>query len=99
MADTAAGADLADDGQNDVLRRDPRLQLPVDRDRHGLGTTLRQRLRRQHMLHFAGADAEGQRAERAVGRGVAVAADDRHPRQRQTLLGTDDVDDPLPGIG
>ena len=64
-----------------------------------LGRTCGRRLRRQHVLDFARADAEGQRAEGAVGRGVAVAADDRHSRQRQSLLRTDDVDDPLPGIG
>ena len=36
-----------------------------------LAGSLQQRLRRQHMLDLAGADAEGQRAEGAVGRGVA----------------------------
>src|SRR5688500_19311089 len=30
--------------------------------------------------------------------GVAVAADDRHTRLRETLLGTDDVNDSLTGI-
>src|SRR6185437_15943179 len=41
------------------------------------------------------ADAVSERAERAVGRGVSVAADDRRPRQGEALLGADDVDDPL----
>ena len=36
-----------------------------------------------------------QRAERAMGRGVAVAADDGRTRQREALLGTDDMDDAL----
>ena len=53
-------------------------------------------LRRQHVRHLAGADAERQRAERAVRAGVAVAADDGHARLRQPQLGADDVHDPLP---
>src|SRR4051794_22105845 len=50
------------------------------------------------MLHFTGAYAEGQCTKGAVGRGVAVPADDGHTGQRQSLLGTNDVDDPLLGI-
>ena len=45
-----------------------------------------------------GADAVGERAERAMGRGVAVAADDRRARQGEALLRPDDVDDALPLI-
>src|SRR5207245_4488381 len=47
------------------------------------------------MLHFAGADAECQRSERAVSGGVAVAADYGEARLRQTQLRTDDVHDAL----
>ena len=47
------------------------------------------------MLHFAGADAEGQRAECTVRGGVAVAADHGHAGLGETELGTDDVDDAL----
>ena len=47
------------------------------------------------MLDLGGADAVGQRAEGAVRRGVAVAADDGRARQREALLGADDVDDAL----
>ena len=50
------------------------------------------------MLDLARADAEGEGTERPVRRRVAVAADDRHPRQRAALLGADDVDDPLAGV-
>ena len=50
------------------------------------------------MLHLRGADAVRERAEGAVGRGVAVAADDRHARQREALLRPDDVDDALPVV-
>jgi hypothetical protein len=47
------------------------------------------------VLDLGGADAEGERAERAVRRGVAVAADDGHPRLGEPELRPDDVDDPL----
>ena len=48
------------------------------------------------MLDLGGADAVGERAERAVGRGMAVAAHERRAGQREALLGADDVDDALP---
>ena len=47
------------------------------------------------MLDLGGADAVRQRAECAMGRGVAVAADDRGARQGEALLGADDVDNAL----
>ena len=47
------------------------------------------------MLDLRRADPERERAERAVRRGVAVAADDRHPRLREPELGADHVDDSL----
>ena len=50
------------------------------------------------MLDLGGADAVRQRAEGAVGRGVAVTADNRGARQRETLLGADHVDDALTAI-
>jgi hypothetical protein len=56
---------------------------------------LDQRLRRQHVLDFRRADAVGECAEGAVGRGVAIAADKGRARQREALLGPDDVDDAL----
>ena len=87
-----------DDGEDDVLRRDAGRQLAVDGDRHLLRAVLRQRLRGQHVLDLAGADAERQRAEGAVGRGVAVAADDRHARLGQPQLRADDVHDALVAV-
>ena len=98
MADAAAGAELADDRQDDVLGRDAGGQFAVDLDGHPLRPRLGERLGGQHVLDLARADAERQRPERAVGGGVAVAAHDRHPRQRASLLGTDDVDDALAGV-
>ena len=47
------------------------------------------------MLDFRGADAVGERAEGAVRRRVAVAADDGGAGQSEALLGADDVDDAL----
>ncbi len=51
------------------------------------------------MLDLGGADAVGEGAEGAVGRSVAVAADDRHARQGESLFRPDDVDDALPHVG
>jgi hypothetical protein len=48
------------------------------------------------VLDLGRADAEGQRAEGAMRRGVAVAADDGHARQGEALLRPDDVHDALP---
>ena len=89
-------ADLADDGEDDVLGGDARRQRAVDLDAHVLGLGLDQRLGREHMLDLGGADAVRERAEGAVGRGVAVAADDRRAGQSEALLRADDVDDALP---
>ena len=50
------------------------------------------------MLNLRGADAVGQRAERPMGCGVAVAAHNGHARQGPALLGADDMHDPLPDI-
>jgi hypothetical protein len=47
------------------------------------------------MLDLAGADPEGERAERTMRRGVAVAADQRRAGQREAELGPDDMHDPL----
>ena len=95
VAGAAVGGDLADEVQDQVLGRDAAAELAVDAQLQRLGLRLQQRLRGQHVLDFAGADAEGQRAERAVRGGVAVAADDRHARLRVAQLGADDVDDAL----
>ena len=50
------------------------------------------------MLDLRRADAERQRAQRAMRRGMAVAADDRRARQRQAEFRPDDVHDALPHI-
>ena len=57
------------------------------------GLALQDALGREDMAHLGGADAEGQRPESPVGAGVAVAADNRAPRTRQSQFRTDDVHD------
>ena len=79
----------------EVLGGDARRQRALDRDGHRLGPGQRQGLRGQDVLDLAGADAERQRAEGAMRRGVRVAADDRHARLGQAELRADDVDDAL----
>ena len=80
------------------LAVEPAGNSPSTRDRHRLRPHLRQRLRGEHMLDFAGADPERQRAERAVGRGVASRRRRSSCRAASALLGTDHVDDALPRI-
>ena len=98
VALAAAGAGLGDDGEDDVLGRDAVGQLAVDGDRHRLRPVHGQRLGGEHVLDLAGADAERERAERAVRGGVRVAADDRHARLGDPELRADDVDDALLGV-
>ena len=76
----------------------PGAALAVDGDAHALRLFLPDRLRHQHMRDFGGADAEGVGAERAMRRGVAVAADDQQAGQGQALLGADDMHDALARI-
>ena len=73
----------------------PGWRRAVDPHLEGLRAALQQGLGGQHVLDLGGADPDRQRAERAVGRGVRVAAHDRHARLRQSQLRTDDVHDPL----
>ncbi len=73
----------------------PWLALAAHLDLHGLRFELREALRGEHVLDFAGADAEGERAERAVRGGVAVAANDRQSRLRDAEFRADDMHDAL----
>ena len=98
VALAAAGADLSDDSEDDVLRGRACGQGAVDRDRHGLEGGHRQGLGREHVLDLAGADTEGQCAEGTVRGGVGVAAHDRHAGLGEAQLGADDVNDALIGV-
>ena len=95
VARAACGADLADDGQHDVFGGDAGGGLAFHADEHVFGLFGQQRLRGHDVLDFAGADAVRQRAECAVGAGVAVAANHGHARQRGAVFGADDVHDAL----
>ena len=86
---------LRDQAEDQVLRADAAPGLPGERHAQRVRALLRQRLRGQHVLDLARADAERERAERAVRRGVRVAADDRHAGLRDAQLGPDDVHDAL----
>ena len=72
--------------------------LPSTTRAHVLRLLLDQRLRGEHVLDLGGADAVGERAERAVRRGVAVAAHERGAGQREALLRADDVADALADV-
>ncbi len=95
MAGRAVGFDPADDAENQILRADARAEFSIDANLKRLRTLFPQALRREHVLDFAGADSERERAERAVRRGMAVAANDRHARLREPKLRPDNVHDPL----
>ena len=79
--------------QDQILRTDTGGCVAVHMDRHGFRLALQQALRGHHVADLGGTDAKRQRTERAVGGGVAVAADDRHARLGGTQLGADHVHD------
>ncbi len=76
----------------------PGASVPSTVMRIRLRPLLPERLRHQHMGDLGRADAEGERAERAMGGGVAVTADHGQARQGQPLLGPHHMDDALAGI-
>ncbi|GKT69967.1 lysine-specific demethylase 8 [Colletotrichum tofieldiae] len=92
---TAGGADLANGVQDNVLGADTGGQLSVDLYPHVLAPLRDQALGGQDVLDLAGADAEGQGTEGAVGRGVTVTAHYGGAGEGEALLGADDVDDAL----
>src|SRR3546814_3661026 len=89
----AVDADHPKQVEREILRMDVRCQRAIDAHAHVARAALADRLRREHMFDFRGSDPEGERTESAVRRGVAVAADDRHPGLQTSLLGSDDMDD------
>ena len=95
IAGAATGPILGDNGQNDILGRHTETQFAFDIDGKGLGLHLQQTLGGQHMPHFAGANAKGERSKGTVGACVAVTADNRHPRLGHTHLRPDHMDNAL----
>ena len=91
----AADPDPGNQREDDVLGRHAGIELAVDSYLVRLRVALQERLGREDHLDLAGPNPERERPERSVGRGVRVAAHDRHPRLGQPQLRSDDVDDPL----
>ena len=94
-ADAPVDAEAADDREDHILGVHARRQGSVDFDPPHFQRIECQALRGQDVANLRGADAEGERAERAVRRRVAVAARDRHARLRQAELRSDHVHDAL----
>ncbi len=95
MCGAAADANFSDDSENDVLRSDAFGPFAMNKNVQRLGFALYQALRREHVLDFAGSNAESQSAERAVRRSVAVAANNRLPGLRNAQLRANDMHDAL----
>ena len=96
VADAAGDADLPDRAEHHVLRGDAEAPAAreVDRASSSAATAAASASRaraRPPSVPMPNASAR----ERAVGRGVRVAAHDRHPGLRQTELRPDHVHDPL----
>ena len=95
VAGAAAGADPADDLEDDVLRADGVRGDAVDTHAHRLHSLHGQALGCQHVLDVGGSDTEGECRECAVRTGVRIARNDRHAGQGRALLGPDHVNDAL----
>src|ERR1019366_7644141 len=95
-AGAAADADAGYQREDDVLGGNAGGEAAVHMHLESLRGALQEALGGQHLLDLAGADAEGQRAERAMGGGVRVAADHGHAGLGESQLGADHVDDALP---
>jgi hypothetical protein len=95
VADPAVDADDRQDVQDQVLRGRAGRERTVDLDRERPRQPLREGLGREDVLDLGGADAERERPEGAVGRGVGVAADDHRTRLGEAELRADDVHDAL----
>lgn len=95
MAGAARRTDLADDRQHHVLGRHAITQRAIDAHFHRLGGREQQGLGGEHMLDLRRADAEGQRAQCAMRRGMAVATHQGRAGQGKALFRPDDMDDAL----
>ena len=98
MALGAIGADLGNDGQNNVLGAGPGREVAVNAHTHGLEGRNGQSLGGQDVLDLAGANAEGQGPESAVRGRVGIPTHHCHARLGQTQLGADGVDNALVGV-
>ena len=99
VSDAAVHAEAADDVQDDILGVDAGRELAVHVDAADLGLADRHGLRGEDVAHLACADAKSDRSECTVRGGVGVAAGDRGAGLRDTLFGTDDMNDALLAAG
>ena len=86
-----------DNSQNNVFCSNTVSEFPIHLNLEGLGTLLQEALGRQDMLYFTGPNTDGERAQRSVGGGVAIAADNRLPRLGDAEFGANHVNDALIG--
>src|SRR5215210_1642923 len=96
VPDPATRPYTVQDAEHEVLGRDVGGKRALDGDGHGLRPALGKRLGSEDVLDLARPDAESERAERAVGGRVGVAADDHEPGLGEPRLGPDNVHDTLP---
>src|SRR5690606_16918511 len=96
VADAALGPEELDDVEDDVLRVDAGPEAALDVDATHLQLAQGHGLGREDIADLGRADAEGDRAEGPVRRGVRVAAGDRRARLGDALLRPHDVDNALP---
>ena len=92
----SCGAEFADDNEDDVFCGDAGVELSGDVDAERFWFCgCSQGLSCEDMFDFCGADSKGERGESAMGRGVAIAADDGEAGKGDPELRADDVDDAL----
>ena len=82
-AHVALGSQALQQLKNDVLRRNPRLKFAVNIDARDLGIGQEKRASCHGDRHVQSSGADGQHADRARRRGVAIAADQGPPRPAQ----------------
>src|SRR5258705_10383662 len=89
---------MTDKSEDEVLGGDTGRQPAFEAHPHGFWPPLNQRLGREYMCQLAGANAERQGAQPAMGAGMAVAADDQAAGKAEAKLGSNHMDDALPGL-
>ena len=95
MSRTNTCTKFANDAECKVFRGHTRSQGTLDTHIHCLGLLLQEALCRQHMLDFAGADTNGKDAQRAMRRGMGVAAHKGHAGERDALFRSNDMHNAL----
>src|SRR5262249_17236409 len=85
-------ADLRNECQNDVFRRNTFWQRTIDLYFIGFGLLLEKTLRSQDMFHFRCSDPKSQRPEGSMRGSVAIATDNSHTWLRSSKFGTDHMD-------